>query len=310
VITMRVRLPAGRAGFTLVELMIAMIVGLVVLAAATAVVATTWKGIAGGRSREGLERNARFINEALNRDLSETGVDLASSVQFGALGVRNDTLVILGVPYVNDTVAAPHTFQYGGAPLAPATGSCGTYCVDVDTVRWDIAANDLALLQANNERRLIGVTSVNRAGAVASVTFHPDTSFLLHEGAYARNMILPNNGVVVRKLRFAAYWVENGSLMRAQELNPDGSPKGELVATGVDSIRVRLVFSDGTEATTADPTDGNGDNDWDDILAVRVNAWLQADPTDRRVNNGQPVTRAYSWWFAPRNLRYEKNRIT
>ncbi len=307
---MRVRLPAGRAGFTLVELMIAMIVGLVVLAAATSVVASTWRGIAGGRTREGLERNARFINEALNRDLSETGVGIASSVMFGSLSARNDTIVILSVPYVNDTVASPHTFQYGGAPLAPATGSCGTYCVDVDTVDWDLAANDLALLQANNERRLVQVTSVALSGAIASVTFRSDTILLQHEAAYARNLILPNNGVALTKLKFVAYWVENGSLMRAQEMNANGTPKGELIATGVDSIRVRLVFSDGTEATTANPTDGSGENDWDDILAIRVLAWMQGDPLDRRVNNGQPVTRAYGWWFAPRNLRYEKNRIS
>jgi len=70
------------------------------------------------------------------------------------------------------------------------------------------------------------------------------------------------------------------------------------------------VFSDGTEATTANPNDANGNNDWDDILAIRVNAWLHAAPADRRVNNGAPVTRAYGWWFAPRNLRYEKNRIS
>lgn len=307
---MRLRLPAGRAGFTLVELMIAMIVGLVVLAAATSVVASTWKGIAGGRTREGLERNARFINEALNRDLSETGVGIASSVQFGSLSIRNDTIVILSVPYTNGTAAPPHTFQYGGLPLAAATGSCGTYCVDVDTVGWDLAANDLALLQANNERRLIEVTNVSLSGSIASVTFRPDTVMLQHEGAYARNLILPNNGVAVTKLKFVAYWVENGSLMRAQELNPNGTPKGELVATGVDSMRVRLVFSDGTEATTANPNDANGNNDWDDILAIRVNAWMQGDPVDRRVNNGQPVRRAYGWWFAPRNLRYEKNRIS
>jgi hypothetical protein len=116
--------------------------------------------------------------------------------------------------------------------------------------------------------------------------------------------------VAVTKLKFVSYWVENGALMRAQELNPDGTAKGELIATGVDSIRVRLVLSDGREVTTADPIDGDGDNDWDDILAIRVNAWLHADPPDIRVNNGALVTRAYGWWFAPRNLRYEKNRIS
>lgn len=307
---MHERTLTGRAGFTLVELMIAMIVGLVVLAAATSMVASTWRGVAGGRSREGLERNARFINEALNRDLSETGVGIASSVNFGSLSARNDTIVILSVPYVNDTVAAPHTFQYGGAPLAAATGSCGTYCVDVDTVRFDLAARDLALLQANNERRLIEVSAVSIGSGIASVTFRADTVLLQHEAAYARNLTLPNNGVAVTKLKFVSYWVENGSLMRAQEMNANGTPRGELIATGVDSIRVRLVFSNGTEATTANPNDANGNNDWDDILAIRVNAWLHADPPDRRVNNGAPVTRAYGWWFAPRNLRYEKNRIS
>jgi prepilin-type N-terminal cleavage/methylation domain-containing protein len=307
---MRVRFPAGRAGFTLVELMIAMIVGLVVLAAATAVVASTWRGIAGGRMREGLERNARFINEALQRDLSETGIDLASSVRFGSLSVRGDTIVILGVPYTNGLAAAAHTFQYGGPTLAPATGSCGTYCVDVDTVAWDLAANDVAILQSSNERRLIQVTNVALSGAIASVTFSADTVLLQHEAAYARNLQLPNNGTVVRKMRFVSYWVEAGKLMRAESLNPDGTSAGELIATGVDSIRVSLVFSNGVEASTADPLDADGDNDWDDILAVRVLAWLQSDPTDLRVNNGQPVTRAYGWWFAPRNLRYEKNRIT
>jgi prepilin-type N-terminal cleavage/methylation domain-containing protein len=307
---MRPRVSAGRAGFTLIELMIAMVVGLVVLAAATAMVASTWRGVSGGRMREGLERNARFINQALQRDLSETGIDLASSVRFGSLSVRGDTLVILGVPYTNGVAAAPHTFQYGGAPLPPATGSCGTYCVDVDTVGWDLADNDLAILQSSNERRLVQVTGVARSGGIASVTFSADSTLLQHEAAYARAMTLATNGTVLTKVRFVSYWVENGKLMRAERLNANGTPAGELIATGVDSIRVRLVFSNGVEAATANPTDADGNNDWDDILAVRARAWLQSDPTDLRINNGQPVTRAYGWWFAPRNLRYEKNRVS
>ena len=94
------------------------------------------------------------------------------------------------------------------------------------------------------------IENVSR-GAIASVTFRPDTTLLQHEAAYARGLTLPNNGVAVTKLKFVSYWVENGSLMRAEALNADGTPAGELIATGVDSIRVRLVFSDGTEATTA-----------------------------------------------------------
>ena len=174
---------------------------------------------------------------------------------------------------------------------------------------FDLAINDVAILQSSNERRLVQVTGVSRSGAIASVTFASDTILLQHEAAYARNMTLANNGTVLTKVRFVSYWVENGKLMRSERMN-GGTTAGELIATGVDSIRVRLVFSNGTEAATADPTDADGNNDWDDILALRVLAWLQSDPTDLRVNNGAPVTRAYGWWFAPRNLRYEKNRIT
>ena len=85
------------------------------------------------------------------------------------------------------------------------------------------------------------------------------------------------------------------------------------MGSALEAGEYRLLVCGSTsivDATVGNPLDGNGDNDWDDILAVRVLAWLQSDPTDLRVNNGQPVTRAYGWWFAPRNLRYEKNRIS
>lgn len=301
---------SGRAGFTLVELLIAMTVGLVVLAAATGLVASTWRGMSGNREREGIERNARFINEALMRDLSETGVGISSSVRFGTLSARGDTIVILSVPYTNNVPASPHTIQYAGPALAPATGTCGTYCIDVDTVGFDIAIGDLALLQSSNERRLIQVTNVTRAGGKASVTFSPDSTLLQHEGAYARNLQLSSTSTVIMKLKFVEYYVQNQRLMRAERLNADRTPAGELIATGVDSIKVNLVFTNGNLAPTADPTDASGENDWNDIMATRVFATLQSDPTDTRLRGGLPVTRNYQWWFAPRNLKYEKNRVS
>jgi hypothetical protein len=39
-----------------------------------------------------------------------------------------------------------------------------------------------------------------------------------------------------------------------------------------------------------------------------VRATLQGDRTDPRVNGGQPVRRDLQWWYAPRNLVYERNR--
>ncbi len=77
----------------------------------------------------------------------------------------------------------------------------------------------------------------------------------------------------------------------------------------MQALTGRLVFTDGTEAAQADNgSDGNANNDYDDIAALRVTATLQADRTDPRVNGGLPVRRQLQWWFAPRNLVYERNR--
>jgi len=300
----------SRAGFTLIELLIAMTVGLVVLAAATGLVASTWRGMSGNRQREGIERNARFINEAMMRDFSEVGVGISSSIRFGTASARGDTVIVLSVPYTNGVPASPHTIQYTGPALAPATGTCGTYCVDVDTVAFDLAVGDVALLQSSNERRLIQITNVTRTGSKASITFAPDSSLLQHEGAYARNLQLSSTSTVIMKLKFVEYYVQNQRLMRAERNNANRTPAGELIATGVDSIKVNLVFTNGNIAPTANPTDANAENDWNDIMAIRVFATLQSDPTDTRLNGGLPTTRNFQWWFAPRNLRYEKNRLS
>jgi hypothetical protein len=71
----------------------------------------------------------------------------------------------------------------------------------------------------------------------------------------------------------------------------------------------RLVFTDNNIVAQADSgSDGNAVNDYDDIAALQVSATIQGDRTDPRVNNGLPVTKQLQWWFAPRNLIYERNK--
>ena len=89
----------ARAGFTLLELILALTIGLVVLATSTALTAATWQSVRGATLRDGVTRNARYIAVTLQRDVQETGVDLSSSVDFGALAVWADTIAILRVPY-------------------------------------------------------------------------------------------------------------------------------------------------------------------------------------------------------------------
>ncbi len=82
-----------------------------------------------------------------------------------------------------------------------------------------------------------------------------------------------------------------------------------MVATGVQAFTARLVFTDDSLVAQADSgSDGNAVNDYDDIAALRVQATIQGDRTDPRVNGGLPVTKQLQWWVAPRNLIYERNR--
>jgi hypothetical protein len=106
------------------------------------------------------------------------------------------------------------------------------------------------------------------------------------------------------------YWRANGQLFRATGFNPDLTLRGEALAAGVQTWTGRLVFTDGTEAPQADNgSDGNANNDYDDIAGLRIRATLQSDRIDPKVNGGQPVRRDLQWWYAPRNLVYERNRM-
>jgi prepilin-type N-terminal cleavage/methylation domain-containing protein len=295
----------GEAGFTLVEVLIATVVGVIVLASSTSLAIGSWRGLTGVELRDGIDRNARFLGTALRRDLQEAGVDLESQPGFGSLMVANDTVSILRVPY--DPGPAP---AYTLTNVNFADGVCGGTCVEVDTSAGppQLAAGDLARLQANNQRRLILITAVSSTAGAFRVQFTAVDS-LLGRPAGLTGLVINPSATFVQRLVSTTYWSESGQLWRAQRLTNTGAPAGEVVGTGVQSFDVSLVFTDGEEAGTANPNDGDGTNDYDDIAGVRIRVALQADRTDPRVNNGAPLTRTREWYLVPRNLIYERNRF-
>jgi prepilin-type N-terminal cleavage/methylation domain-containing protein len=294
-----------QAGFTLVEVLIATVIGLIVLTASTSLAMTTWRSLAGTQLRDGIDRSARFIGMALDRDLQETGVDMESLPAFGSLLVSNDTVSILRVPY-EPAQAPPY-------PLSTANfgnGVCGVTCVEIQTggPAPSLVAGDLARLQANNQRRLIRITGVNTVGGGYQILFtNADT--LLDRPAGITGLTINAAATFVQKLASTTYWMQGGQLMRAERIAASGAPQGEVMATGVQSFSVTLIFTDGDEFTNADATDADGTNDYDDIAAVRIRAVLRADRIDPRVNNGVLLTRTKEWYVVPRNLVYERNRL-
>jgi prepilin-type N-terminal cleavage/methylation domain-containing protein len=297
--------PRNRGGFTLLELILALIIGLVVLASAMAVTASTWQSVRGVTIRDGVSRNARYIGVALQRDVQETGVDLSSAPDFGSLVTFGDTIAILRVPYA--PAAAP---QYALSTANFATGKCGAACLEIQTggVVPSLSVGDVARVQMSNVRRLIYVTSVTAVGGGYRVNF-VNLPRLLHHAAGIQGLAITAAGTFIQRLGVVVYYRTGTQLMRATKLSAALVPQGEPVATGVQAFTAQLAFTDGNLVAQADSgSDGSDVNDYDDIAALRVQATIQGNRTDPRVNNGLPVTKQLTWWLAPRNLVYERNR--
>ncbi len=310
----------ARRGLTLVELLIALVVGVVVLSSATSIAITMWKDLAGIRLKEGVVRHARFVGMALERDLQETGVSFESEPSFGSIAVRNDTLSILSVPF-EPTEAPVYRLapKAGAGTTLPAGGTCGYYCLNLkaptsgDSVA--LAVGDLALLSIEGTRRLVVVTGVTPRPDSTAVTIANLRTILQRPGTYApppsggtADIRLKRGTTVVQKLNPVVYWRDGNRLMRAERMRTDGTYEGVAIAERVRDWQVKLVLTDGREVDAANPSDTDGDNDYDDIIGVRVRLELMSDRTDPRVDRGEAVERSYEWRFTPRNLMYERNR--
>jgi prepilin-type N-terminal cleavage/methylation domain-containing protein len=306
--------PAPRRGFTLIELMLALIIALVVITAATAFSVTTWESRRSWTLREGIDRGARFIGMALNRDAQEAGVALESTPVFASVGSFGDTLSILSVPFEpNEAPVYPIWNDGDTLPNYPPGGNCGTTCIRFNKVNgtFRLAAGDLARLQVGPERRLLYLTSVaDGAAGTFQVEFLPMTE-LLGRPAGLDSLLLARSGTSLQKLKFAAYWRDGGtkSLMRAERLGAGAALVGQPMTGGVEDFTTSLFFTNGVEAPEYNGFDADTTNDGNRIMGIKVRARLQADRTDPAVNNGQPVYRWYEWRVAPRNLLYEKNRM-
>lgn len=303
---------SARAGYSLVELLIALVVGVVVLSSAMSLGVTTFRSLAGLQLRDGIDRNARYMGMILQRDLTETGVLIESQANFGTLAVWNDSLSILRVAF--DTSAFPSYQMTAGGGFARGVNST-TSPTQVDiasTAVPRLAAGDLARYQYNTARRLILVTGVRSVGTgVYRVTFTSATR-LIHHDAGLVSLVPPAGNVTipfVQKLSPVMYWQVGTQLMRAENLNADGSWNGAVVAEGVQTFDATLVFTDGDELNDANGLDADTTNNYNQIAGVRVRALMQAEATDSRVNGGVMLTRPYEWFVAPRNLIYERNRI-
>ena len=301
-------------GFTLIELLISLVAGLVVLTASMSFAVTTMRSVGGNEIREDVQRNARFIALSLERDVQFTGVGIASLPWWGSLSVSNDTIAVLSVPFDPDEALVHDLIPgVGASDPMPSGGTCGARCLNLDMIngKYDLKAGDLARLQIQGQRHLIIVQSVQTGGGGGGfmVNFTSHAALFGYPAGLVGDVRLTTSGTIVQELSHVLYYVNDAQqLIRSDHFDGNGVVQEAILADGVISWEVTLIFTDGDEAEAANPYDTDGTNDYDDIVSVRILATLAADDPDPRVNQGVLYTRDYEWVFAPRNLTYERNR--
>lgn len=301
-----------RRGFTVIEAILSLTLGLVILMGATGVALVTLRAMRDAELREGMSRQGRFVGLALERDLAFTGVELTSDAGFGSLAVRNDTLVILSVPV--DTAPAPlySIYTSPGTPRPmPPGGNCAPFCVEFIRPpggRVELASDDLAVLAVATARRLVVVDRAVQRSGRASVTFRDlgRDELLLHPANFSGGLLLDPTMTTIQRVAATIWWRDGDRLLRAERVAGSGEPRAQVVATGVRGFDVRLLFADGSEADAADPLDANPANDYDQIAGVRVALRVAARGVP--VGRDSLPDRTYEWRFTPRNLIYERNR--
>lgn len=301
---------ARRAGLTLIELMIAMVMGLIVVSTATGFALTTTRQLIKNEGREDYTRKARFVGMAFRRDVGEAGVSMSSIPGFGSVNVRGDTVVFLSRLWAPTQVPV-YTVVWDGVwvPVADA-GPCGANCVYLrkSPVNTDInlVTGDLALLTVGGARRLLLITGVtqNGAGDSARVVFRNADTTLAYPSNLNGVTLIANSSVY--KLQSVIYYrnAATSSLMRASNMTAAGAPNGQVVATGVTSWDTGIIFQDGTTGDFLTP--GTTGRNFTNINAAWARAEIGADRVDPR--DPSPMRRTYEWRAVPRNLIFERNR--
>ncbi|MGD2217942.1 MAG: prepilin-type N-terminal cleavage/methylation domain-containing protein [Gemmatimonadales bacterium] len=309
---------SARAGFTLVELLVALTLGTIVVGAAINYLIRELRTLQSNDVRDVVTRTGRYVGISLRHDLQRAGIGIETTASFGTVdvwpGSFGDTLVILNVPYLPDP-ASPHTIVPPPGdenPLLPGS-TCGPQCIEVlrtPDVPLDLEVAELTRLQVPGERRLALILGTSVTSDTSAELEFTDASTILRRPAGMEGLSLDRFATFVQELDATVYYLDEGDrLMRAVALNLDGSPRGQVLAYGVEEFDVRLVFADGDVLEVANPTDADDSNDYDDVVAVRVRITAKADRVHPLVNNGELLRKTFEWLVAPRNLRYEKDRL-
>lgn len=251
----------GSKGFGLIELMIAMVLGLLVLGAAFAVFMSNQNTF---RANEGLNRmqeNARVAFELMSRDIRAAGGSACSSASVvessGAESTRFRETPLDGSGAGLRVVSGDDTSY---RILASTNSSVTLDPSELDEASDAFEEDDWLLLCNANKTYVLQATGVSgMTVSYDAIPYDPMT-----------DPFAPPAAVVLARFRDVNWFVEDNSLKVSRM-----GGAAEEVAQGVQAMQVSYL-TNGADNFVAAP--GN----WGDVVAVRVELTLQGADVDGR----------------------------
>lgn len=306
-------------GFTLVELLIALLVGSVVVTGSLAMLDVVRTSRRTENLRVDLQQNARSAIDMISRDLQQAGQGMDPNPIFGVVATADggtgqpDTLYIL---YVEPDTPG-HVVRDPDVGLQKSQLKLKISCGDpVD----DLQAGNFVYLANGSARGVAHVKQVARNASGAScdgADSGKDLGTVLLNVApiasEAHGWVFQGNaiGAVALRARAAVYFVDTSEpsgpkLVRSSSYE-NGRWEQTPIANWIANFQVELLFSDGRRAPEADPGDTDPDNDYEDIETVHLTFEALARRIDKDLKRGAVYRRQYSLSVTPRNLLYTRN---
>lgn len=323
-------------GFSLVELMIALVLGLLVIGAVVSVFITNQQAFRTAENMARLQENARFAFEALAREMRESG-----GTPCGTTAVAN---VLNGgggwwdwgngplIGY-DGNQAGPQSF--GSGPGQRVTGTDGVLVLTaslfegvvithhnataaqftVNMANHGIQDGDIVMACDSQSAAIFQVTNTNPANA--TIVHNTGTG---NPGNCSKGLGLPtvctangtpksfaNGGLIAHYS--ASFWYIGNNPRGGRSLYRLGftgapSPQAQEIADGVTDMQIEYL----TAAAGTPPTLANGYvaassiADWADVVAARVT--LTMETGDRVGVNGNAIIRRFMHVISLRNREY------
>lgn len=274
------------AGFSLIELMISLVLGLLVLGAAIAVFQSNQSTFNANEGQNRIQEGARAAYEMMSRDIRAAGGTACSKL------ARPDEEHAYTADETNLLIAP---ISGTGSEFTVLSGDDASYQVTAATTSsvtianpsplppgWKLsdgfkAGEKLLLCNAT----LVYVVTINGGGvndASRTLTFSPATPEPIYDPANA-----PAASVSAAKFRTARWYLNAGSLYTSR------NGVAAAVVPGVTSLNVSYRQLNGVSYTTTP--------NWTDVVAVRINLTLRGQKTtggDVQVDGSNYITRTTS----------------